>query len=128
MARRSSLGELLGRALHRLCPVCGIGKPFTGWFRLSPHCPHCGHHYEREDGYWVSAMIVCTAVTEALFGIVLVGGVILSWPDVPWLQLLIAGAAMNVLVPVFCYPLSKTAWVAIDVYLNPPEPPLPHTR
>jgi uncharacterized protein (DUF983 family) len=111
-------GALLMRALRRICPVCGIGRPFQGWFRMTPECPHCGHHYEREEGYWIAAMVVNMGVTEALFGIVLVAGIIASWPDVAWGSLLIIGAVMNVVIPTVFYPLSKTLWVAIDTFFR----------
>lgn len=117
---RWNLTGLLGHAMRRRCPVCGSGKPFTGWFRMTPECPNCAYRYEREDGYWVGAMIVNMAVTEVLFGIVFVAAAVASWPDVPWVPLLVMGAAMNVLIPTFFYPFSKTIWVALDIYLNPP--------
>jgi uncharacterized protein (DUF983 family) len=82
-------------------------------------CPACGLRYEREDGYWVSAMIVNTVVTEALFGIFFVAALLATIPDVPWLPLLAVAAVTNVVVPVLFYPLSKTVWVAIDLFFHP---------
>jgi uncharacterized protein (DUF983 family) len=117
---RPSLGALLLRALRRRCPFCGIGHPFVTWWRLSERCPHCTYRYEREDGYWVGAMVVNTAVTEGLFGLLFVAILIATLPDVQWFSILLAGAATNVLVPIFFYPLSKTLWVAIDMFFNPP--------
>jgi uncharacterized protein (DUF983 family) len=99
--------------------VCGVGSPFTGWFRMLPACPHCGYRYEREDGYWVSAMIVNTAVTEAVFGVLFVAVLIASLPDVEWITVLAVAAFTNVVVPVLFYPLSKSTWVAIDVFFHP---------
>jgi uncharacterized protein (DUF983 family) len=114
------LGTLLGRALKRRCPRCGTGRPFSGWFRMMESCPDCGHRYERESGYWVTALIVNTAVTEAVFGVLFVAVLIATIPDVPWLPVLLVAAATNVIVPVLFYPLSKTVWVAIDLYFHPP--------
>ena len=112
---------LVGRGLRRRCPICGIGKPFIGWFRMTPTCPHCGYRYEREDGYWVSAMIVNTAVTEAIFGVAFVAVLIATLPEVAWAPVLIVGAITNVVVPILFYPLSKTVWVAMDVFFHPPS-------
>jgi uncharacterized protein (DUF983 family) len=109
---------LLSRALRRRCPLCGIGKPFEGWFRMMSDCPHCGHHYEREEGYWVSALIINTAVTEAIFGILFVAVLITTLPNVKWVPVLIVGAVTNVVVPTLFYPLSKTTWVAVDLYFR----------
>jgi hypothetical protein len=40
---------------------------FAGWFALRNRCPACGFRYEREEGYWVGAVIVNTAASMALF-------------------------------------------------------------
>ena len=39
-------------------------------------CPTCGHHFEREQGYWIGAMIVATAFTLAGFLATFVGGLV----------------------------------------------------
>ncbi|HEX2025225.1 MAG TPA: DUF983 domain-containing protein [Actinomycetota bacterium] len=108
----------LWRGVRRRCPRCGQGRLFRGYFTLLPRCPGCGLRFEREEGYWVGAMIVNIAVAELAFGIVLVGGILLWWPDVPWGLLTIAGVAVNAIVPVLFYPWSKTIWMAVDVLLN----------
>ncbi len=85
---------------------------------MMPECPYCNHHYEREPGYWLNAMIVATAVTEGLFAILFVIVLIATLPDVAWIPVLIVGAVTNVIVPTFFYPLAKTTWVAIDTYFR----------
>ena len=65
------------------------------------------------------AIIINTAVTEAIFGILFVGGLILTAPDFPWVPLLAIGVGANVVVPLIFYPLSKTLWVAADLYMHP---------
>ena len=81
-------------------------------------CPGCGVRFEREEGYWVGALIVNAAVTSAAFVVVLVGGLVLWWPDVPWVGLTVAAVAVNLVVPVVLYPWSKTIWMALDVALH----------
>jgi uncharacterized protein (DUF983 family) len=119
------LGRLLARALQRRCPRCGHKEVFNGYYRLVDRCPRCQHLYAREPGYWVGAIIVNLAVTEVLFGVFFVGGIFATAPEVQWLPLLVIGAVTNVLVPLLFFPLSKTVWVALDLYFNPPveEPP-----
>jgi uncharacterized protein (DUF983 family) len=120
--QRPSLGTLLGRALRRRCPVCGVGVPFKGWFRMTERCPHCGYFYERETGYWVSALIVNMAATETLFGLFFVAVLFATLPEVAWGPVLFVGAATNVVFPTVFYPLSKTVWVALDLFFHPLEP------
>ncbi|MBW3661591.1 MAG: DUF983 domain-containing protein [Actinobacteria bacterium] len=115
--------RLLTRGLLRRCPNCGSGDVFTGFFAMRERCPHCGHRYDREEGYWLGAMAINIAVTEALFGAFFVLGMVLTWPDVPWTGLLIGGLLLNATFPVVFYPVSKTLWVGLDLAFHPPEPP-----
>jgi uncharacterized protein (DUF983 family) len=110
---------MIRRALLRRCPNCGSGGIFKGWFALRDRCPHCGHVYSREQGYWVMAIIINTAVTEGIFGILFVAGLILTAPGFPVLPLLAIGIGTNAIVPLVFYPFSKSIWVAIDLYMHP---------
>lgn len=117
--RRPALGVLARRALLRRCPLCGGKGIFSSWFHLKTNCPTCSHTFERESGYWVSAIIVNTAVTEALFGVFFVGILIATFPNVSWGPVLIAGALTNVLFPILFFPLSKTLLMAFDLWVHP---------
>ena len=113
---------LVRRALTRRCPVCGGRKIFEGWYTLKSNCPTCEYLFERESGYWVSAIIVNTAVTFALFGIFFVGVMLFTFPDVSWGPVLLVGAITNVVFPIFFYPMSKTLLMAIDLWTHPLPP------
>lgn len=113
---------LVRRALSRRCPVCGGGKIFESWYRLKPNCPTCGYRFERESGYWVSAIIVNTAVTFSLFAIFFVGVMVLTFPDVAWGPVLLVAVFTNVLFPIFFFPMSKTVLMAIDLWTHPLPP------
>ncbi|HET7482614.1 MAG TPA: DUF983 domain-containing protein [Actinomycetota bacterium] len=127
-ARQVGFGVLLRRGLRKRCPVCGGKNIFSGWFSLHDHCPTCGYRFVREDGYWVSAIIVNMAVIEVLFLVVFMITVVATAPEVPWVPLVIIAAVMNILFPVFFFPYSKTVWMAVDLYFHPIEtsehPPL----
>ncbi|MBA2530447.1 MAG: DUF983 domain-containing protein [Euzebyales bacterium] len=111
---------MLGRALRRRCPLCGSGGIFDGWFSLRQRCPGCNFSFEREEGYWVGAMIANIAAAEGLFALVFLGGVVVTYPDVPWAALGIAGAVVMVGLPIAFYPLSKTLWLWADLALLHP--------
>ena len=119
--RDTGLGTLLKRGLRKKCPVCAGGNLFEGWFRLKDRCPTCGYTFSREEGYWVSAIIVNTAAIEGLFLLLFIVMVIATAPDVPWGPLLLLAAAFNVVFPIFWYPFSKTVWMGIDLYFHPLE-------
>jgi uncharacterized protein (DUF983 family) len=103
------------RALRRSCPICGHRKIFSGYFTLKDSCPNCDYHFAREDGYWVGAVIMNTAVTETLFLVLFVITLIASAPDVNWAPLLMIALATNLVFPVVFYPFSKTIWMAFDL-------------
>jgi uncharacterized protein (DUF983 family) len=106
------LGRAVGRALRRRCPRCGGRESFNGWLTLKDDCPTCNLHYERVDGYWLGSMVINLGVTQIVFLIVFVGGMVLTWPDVPWTGLLIAVVAVAVVVPIVIHPISRMLWVA----------------
>jgi hypothetical protein len=78
-------------------------------------CPTCGHHFERDHGYWIGAMIVATTITLFGFLLVFVGGLILTWPEVPWNTLLLATLAVASIIPIATYSSARTIWVALDL-------------
>lgn len=118
----ASFATMFGRALRRHCPRCGAGKVFATYFDLKEHCPSCGLRFEREPGYWVGAMIIVTTITFGLFIFLLVGGMLVTWPDVPWAWLLGITIGANLIVPIVAYSRSKTIWLTLDLSWHPLEP------
>jgi uncharacterized protein (DUF983 family) len=111
----------LTRGLRKRCPNCGAADLFTSFFTIRSRCPECHVVFEREEGYWLGAMIVAIGVTEALFGVWFVAGMLLTWPDVPWTMLLIGGLVLNATIPVISYPWSKTTWMGLHHAFVPPD-------
>ncbi len=111
----------LGRALRRRCPRCGARDIFRSPWELHDTCPTCNLVFEREQGYWIGAVIINTVVTFGLLLTVLVGGLIVTWPDVPWTGLWVAVVAIAGLTPILFHPLSRTLWMAIEMSYNPVE-------
>jgi uncharacterized protein (DUF983 family) len=118
----ASLATMVGRAVRRRCPRCGAAGIFRSYFELLDNCPECGVRFEREQGYWVGSMIIVTTLTLTLFIVLLVGGILLTWPEVPWGWLLGITIGANVIIPVLAYSRSKTLWVAFDLSWHPLEP------
>ena len=109
----------LVRGVLGSCPNCGARGVFKGIADLRPACPDCHLSFVREEGYWVGAMIVIMALVLIFFGTFFVGGMLLTWPDVPWTGLLIGGIVLNGLVPFVLYGWSKTIWLGLDLAFNP---------
>jgi uncharacterized protein (DUF983 family) len=113
----------LWRALRLRCPACGERGVFERRFRVRDACRSCGHRFVREHGYWLGAMIVNLALVEAVFLVMFVGGMLLTWPDVPWNRLLVLTLVAMAVTPVLFLPWARTVWVAIDLgFLQRLEP------
>ncbi len=63
-----------------------------------------------------------TTITFGLFLILLIGGMMLTQPDVPWNWLLGLTLGANLVVPILFYPRAKTMWAALDLSWHPLEP------
>jgi uncharacterized protein (DUF983 family) len=109
----------LARGLAGSCPHCSGRGIFQGVAELAESCPNCGFSFVREEGYWVGAMTVLMAMILVLFGTWFVGGMLATWPNVPWTGLLIGGLAINGVVPFMAYGWSKAIWVGLDLTFNP---------
>ena len=69
----------------------------------------------------MGALIINTTVVFAAFLLVFVGGMALTWPDVPWGALLVVTLGAMAILPVLFYPLSKTLWMALELSWHPLE-------
>ena len=118
MSQNPSLTRGLTRAVFIRCPRCGSGGLFRHWVTMTDECPRCGLHFEREDGYWLGSVMINTGVTEGLFLVVFVLGMVVTWPDVPWTALLVIGVALTLLVPILFHPISRTTWVALERHVR----------
>jgi uncharacterized protein (DUF983 family) len=102
------------RGFTARCPRCGSRGLFRHWFRMTPTCPRCGLHFEREEGYWTGALAMNFVLTGALFAVVFITLVAVTAPSVPVGTLLAVLVPITVLGPILGYPVSKTLWVAVD--------------
>jgi uncharacterized protein (DUF983 family) len=111
---------LLGRASRLRCPACGGGPIFASWFDMRASCPSCGLRLEREEGYFLGAMLFNVIAAEVLFVVAFAAVLIRTWPSPPWTLLTYAAAVGVVLFPVALYPFSRTVWLAFDLFFQPP--------
>ena len=113
---------LAGRALTRRCPYCGAGGIFSGWFSLRERCPDCGVSFEREEGYFLGAYALNLIVAEIVglgAALYLIFGTRLSRLDLIWQEVIAVSFAVG--LPLLFFSFSRTAWIALDLLLNPPK-------
>lgn len=63
-------------------------------------------------------MIINTAASMITFAVLFGVGLVIYWPDVPWLMLQVLGMAAIFLFHVAFYPMSKTIWLGLDLLMT----------
>lgn len=112
---------MIARGITRRCPRCGQTGLFRRWYTMVDDCPRCGLHFEREEGYWLGAMMVNLGMAQLAFLAVLVGMSVAFWPDVPWAAVFAVSLVVTLGVPLLFYPFSKTIWLAGDLLVRPTD-------
>ena len=104
--------KTLARGARLCCPACGRRSVFRAPFHVRPSCPACGTVFQREEGFFVGAIMLNVVTTEA--AVMLAAGVsLLLFPgqDRLLLGLLFAVA---LLFPVAFYHHAWSLWLAGD--------------
>src|SRR5688572_11526899 len=60
-----SIIKVLSRGVRLCCPVCGRAKVFQSPFRVRHHCTACAALFQREEGFFVGAIMINIVTTEA---------------------------------------------------------------
>ena len=107
-----SIFETLARGARLCCPACGRRSVFQSPFRVRTHCPVCGTVFQREEGFFVGAIMLNVITTEAVV-MIAAGLCLLAFPgrDSLLLGLLFAVA---LLFPVAFYHHAWSLWLAGD--------------
>lgn len=113
---------MLWRGVTKRCPVCGSGNLFDRWFKMKERCPRCGYRFEREEGFFLGAIVVNLAVAEGLMAILCIVPVIYlsaTNPDASIWPVIVGGLFAAVVAPILFYPFSRTIWTAFELMLRP---------
>jgi uncharacterized protein (DUF983 family) len=102
----------LARGARLRCPACGGPRVFQSPFRVRADCPACGTVFQREEGFFVGAIMLNVVTTEAA---VMAAGAcgLLLFPGRDQLLLWLVFAAA-LLFPVAFYHHSWSLWLAGD--------------
>jgi uncharacterized protein (DUF983 family) len=109
--------KLFTRGLLLRCPVCGEGRLFRSPYKMNEKCPHCGFVFEREVGYFSSSMAINLVISELLIAAFTVPLALMM----PLWQLFLWGAPVAILLPFIFYHHSRSLWMSMDHFLNPPQ-------
>ncbi len=115
-------GSALGSMLRGLCPRCRQGLIFPGSFllglgRMRDSCPCCGLKFEREQGYFLGAMMISYLLAVPVMGAFL----LLFWWLTKWsfeALILVSLLALLPFVPTLNR-FSRVLWIYFDRKIDP---------
>jgi hypothetical protein len=89
---------------------------------MRERCPRCNFKFDRIEGQRAGALGMNTIATFGTLGIVVVAGLIITYPEFDLSVLLPLAIAVALLMPVVFYPFSRTLWNSIDLAMRPITP------
>lgn len=101
-----SRGTIMRRGILLQCPNCGAAAVMRGYFRPAKRCGECGLMFEREDGFYLGA-IVLNYIAMCLGGPIPAVALWLTGWLAPGAALTL-GIAGAFITPVLFYPLSRS--------------------
>jgi uncharacterized protein (DUF983 family) len=104
--------KTLARGALLRCPACGRSRVFQSPFRVRHHCPACLALFQREEGFFVGAIMINVVTTEA--AVMAAAGVCLLVLGDSGTLLLALLFAVALLFPVAFYHHSWSLWLAAD--------------
>ncbi len=110
------MNPTLVRGLRLRCPRCGVGRLFSGLFRMNDACAACGASFTREQGFYLGSIYINYAATVILTGslyALLVLALGLSHEAA-----LAACLAAAVLFPVAFFRWARSLLLALDCTVN----------
>ena len=85
---------------------------------MVPDCPGCSYHFEREEGFFLGALVVNVVVTEFALILAMAIGFGVTLPNPPVVKLAVITGALGLFLPVIAYPFTKTTWTAVDLMMH----------
>jgi uncharacterized protein (DUF983 family) len=116
-AIRPDFSAALGRGLRLLCPKCGRGEIFRGWFAMNRRCESCGRLFDRAPGYLLGSIYINYGLTAMLtlagYFALYFSGTMRGTP------LLATLTAFIVVFPLWFFRYARSLWIAFDERWDP---------
>lgn len=109
---KASILTVLSRSLRLRCPACGQSSIARSPFRIRHHCPNCRSLFNREEGFFVGAILANVMTTELVILVVCLVWLIVIGSSY---ESVLAGLfAVALLFPVAFYHHSWGLWLGFD--------------
>ncbi len=117
---RQPVGSLVWRGLRLRCPLCGKGKLFTGWFKMTPCCNECGRNFNRDPGYLLGSIYFNYAATA--FQVVIIYFACFFTEIITGKTLVAVTFAYGGLFPIWFFRYARSLWIAFYELCDPWDP------
>jgi uncharacterized protein (DUF983 family) len=109
-----AFAQRLWAILGQRCPRCLRGRVFVRLATMLPDCPVCGHHFEREPGYFLGAWYASYFLSIPLLGLltILINVLVLPHARLEYAVLLACVPYVFLMPLVFRY--ARIIWMHID--------------
>jgi uncharacterized protein (DUF983 family) len=104
--------EIISRSLRLRCPACGRASIVSSPFRIRQDCSSCGVSFNREEGFFVGAIMANVVTTE----LVILLAYLLALAIGHDIDQLVIGVLLGLAVtfPLAFYHHSWSLWLAFD--------------
>jgi uncharacterized protein (DUF983 family) len=108
----ATINEHLRRCLQLTCPSCGQSSIFQRPFQKRVGCLTCDMSFEREEGYFVGAVLANIIATELITLVLFFVALISQGRIDSWMQWTLV--TLGMLLPLLFYHHSWSIWLLID--------------
>ena len=111
-----TLGEAFRRGIRLHCPLCGVGKLFSGLVRMEQECGCCGFRYERGPGYFLGSTYINYGLTTLLTTWTYIVSRFVLGIEQRWLIPALVGFCL--VFPVLFFRYARSLWLSLDCYFD----------
>lgn len=114
---KRNLGWALRGIAANRCPRCANADIFRYGVVMRAKCSSCGYVYERENGYFLGAMVIGYFMCAFSTVPTMVLGVMVLHADL--FRVLVVGCSQVILLTPLIFRYSRLAWIYLDFRADP---------
>ena len=104
--------EIISRSLRLRCPACGRASIVNAPFRIRQMCTSCGASFNREEGFFVGAILANVVATEAVIILAYLIAITIGH-DIDRVMIMVL-LVLAVTFPLLFYHHSWSLWLGLD--------------
>ena len=119
---RHTISEVISRSLRLRCPACGRASIVNRPFRIRQSCNACGVSFNREEGFFVGAIMANVVSTEGVILLTYLVALLIGHDINQTVIAVMLGVAVT--FPLAFYHHSWSLWLGLDHLIERlPKPP-----